>query len=140
MADLKVLRAGTGVHLPRYDFASHRREADEEWVEPSAFILVDGILVLADSALRDLLDHRIFVDVPADLRLGRRLRRDLRDRGRGLDDVLRQYEHTVRPMHERFVEPSREHAELVVDGTRPIEANVRAVVDFLRGPPSTRFW
>ncbi len=111
---LARLKAGYPVETPVYDFVRHRRREETRRVEPRPVILVEGILIFVDPRLRELLDFKIFVDTPADLRLIRRLRRDLRERGRSMDDVLRQYMATVRPMHQEFVEPSRRWADVIV--------------------------
>lgn len=121
LQDLTQLRAQASTRLPVYDFARHDRAPPERWdpVEPRPVLLVEGILVLAIPALREALDLRVFVDTPDDLRLVRRIRRDVASRGRTVHSVLDQYERTVRPMHEAFVAPSRVHADLLLDGTRP---------------------
>ena len=111
---LSALKRGEVVERPVYDFATHTRAASSVRLEPSRIILVEGILVLAVPELRDVMDLKIFVDTDADLRLIRRTRRDLRDRGRTLDSVLDQYERTVRPMHIEFVEPSKRWADVIV--------------------------
>jgi uridine kinase len=136
VAHLAELRAGRGVDVPLYDFASHRR-ARETWrAEPRALVLVDGILALADAGLRACFDLRVFVDAPEVLRFERRLARDVAERGRSAESVRAQLAASVRPMHARFVEPSRVHADLVVanasDLTRasdPLVARVRALLD-----------
>jgi uridine kinase len=120
VADLDRLRAGARASLPRYDFRTHSRELVEEDVDPRPLIIVEGILVLSDAELRRRFDLSVFVDTPDDVRLLRRLRRDIAERGRTVDDVLAQYERTVRPMHEQFVRPSRDHAQVVLDGTHPV--------------------
>jgi uridine kinase len=114
VADLTELRAGRPVEIPVYDFAAHVRCPERRRVEPRPVILVEGILVLADARLRPLLDIKVFVETEADVRLVRRIRRDVIERGRTLDGVLTQYEATVRPMHAEFVEPSRRHADVVL--------------------------
>ncbi|MEL7060973.1 MAG: uridine kinase [Acidobacteriota bacterium] len=111
---LRCLKAGQAINAPRYDFVAHRRRAESVRVEPRPVVLVEGILLLAEPTIRDLLDFRIFVDTDADVRLMRRIRRDLNERGRDLDDVLRQYMETVRPMHLEFVEPSKRWADVIV--------------------------
>jgi uridine kinase len=111
---LGALRRGLAVEVPVYDFVQHRRSASTARVEPRAVILVEGILLFVDRELRDLLDFKIYVDTDADVRLIRRLRRDLSERGRTLEDVLRQYLETVRPMHLEFVEPSKRWADVIV--------------------------
>lgn len=128
---LDALREGRSVRVPRYDFATHRRAPEADWDElvPRSVILVEGILVLAEPALRERMDHRVFVDAPDDLRLVRRIRRDVDERGRDLDEILDQYVRTVRPMHEAYVRPSATHAQLVLDGTGPVAALVEALVD-----------
>lgn len=121
LGDLARLRGGAPVSLPTYDFAIHDRLPEHQWdaAPPRPIVVVEGILVLAIPELRDAFDLRVFVDAPDDLRLARRIRRDTTERGRSLVDVLDQYERTVRPMHERWVAPSRAHADLVLDGTSP---------------------
>ncbi len=127
--DLQALRAGRQVTVPAYDFASHARCPPERWetVSPRSLIVVEGILVLAHAGLRDAFDHAVYVHTPDDLRLVRRIRRDVRDRGRQAEDVLEQYERTVRPMHEAHVAPSRSYADLELDGTRPVGELVDAL-------------
>lgn len=111
---LNSLRNGHGVDVPVYDFATHSRSDSTERAEPRRVIIVEGILLLVDEALRDQVDLRVFVDIDAEVRLARRMRRDMEERGRTQDDVLRQYEATVRPMHERFVESSKHHAHIII--------------------------
>lgn len=125
---LDQLKAGEGAHVPAYDFAKHAREGETDWMEPREVILVEGILVLSDPELRARFDHAFYVHTADDLRLLRRIRRDQRERGRELDAILRQYELTVRPMHVKYVEPSRDHADVVLDGTARIEDLVRSVL------------
>lgn len=128
---LRALRRGQPVAVPRYDFARHRRAEGADTVLPREIVIVEGILVLAAPALRAELDRRIFVDCAADLRLMRRLRRDIAERGRDALGVLMQYEQTVRPMHERFVQPSSRYAECVLDGSRPVAESAAAVLSML---------
>jgi uridine kinase len=111
---LRRLRGGRPADLPVYDFASHVRTDVVDTVSPRPVILVEGILILAIPAIRDLLDVKIFVDTDPDLRFIRRLRRDLLERGRTLDGVVDQYLATVRPMHLEFVEPSRRWADIII--------------------------
>ena len=111
---LTRLRAGESVEVPIYDFATHTRARETRRVEATGAIIVDGILILADPVLRELLDIRVFVDADADIRLIRRLRRDLQDRGRSLESVVDQYQRTVQPMHETFVESSRAFADIII--------------------------
>jgi uridine kinase len=113
---LRVLRAGGTVERPTYDFARHLRAAEAVVVEPMAVVVVEGILVLAEPELRRQLDLKVFVDTAADIRLARRIERDIHERGRTVSSVIGQYFATVRPMHVQFVEPSKSHADLVVGG------------------------
>ena len=111
---LRALRNGQSVEVPIYDFSTHVRRSEVRMVEPTGVIILDGILILADPRLRGLLDIKVFVDTDPDIRFIRRLRRDLRDRGRSLESVVDQYERTVRPMHLAFVEGSRTHADIII--------------------------
>ncbi len=111
---LRLLRERTAVDVPIYDFATDNRAPSVRRVEPSPVIIVEGILLFADEALRELMDIKIFVDTDADIRLMRRIRRDLEHRGRTFTSVREQYYRTVRPMHLQFVEPSKRHADLIV--------------------------
>lgn len=111
MRDLKAHRA---IEVPVYDFTRHVRTGATRRVEPRGVVLVEGILIFADPALRGLFDIKIFVDTDADLRFIRRLRRDLVERGRSVDSVVGQYLETVRPMHLEFVEPSKRWADLII--------------------------
>ena len=111
---LRALRRGEAVEVPVYDFVRHRRRAETLRVEPRPVVLVEGILLFVEPAVRGLLDFKIYVDTDPDVRLVRRLRRDLAERGRTMEDVLRQYLETVRPMHLEFVEPSKRWADVIV--------------------------
>jgi uridine kinase len=113
-AHLKMLRAGRAVEVPTYDFTRHVRTSRTRRVEARRVVLVEGILIFSDPALRELFDIKIFVDTDPDLRVIRRLRRDLTERGRTLDSVVSQYLQTVRPMHLEFVEPSKRWADLII--------------------------
>jgi uridine kinase len=111
---LKALKRGMVVETPIYDFKVHRRAAETRRVEPRKVVLVDGILIYAEAELRKLFDVKIYVDTDADIRLIRRLKRDIAERGRTVESVVTQYESTVRPMHMEFVEPSKRYADLIV--------------------------
>ena len=111
---LRALKSGRAVELPVYDFVTHRRTAVARRIEPRPVVLVEGILLFAEPEIRELLDFKVFVDTDADVRLVRRIRRDLTERGRAVGDVLRQYMETVRPMHLEFVEPSKRWADVIV--------------------------
>lgn len=108
------LQAGESIRKPTYDFAAHTRAGAVVEIVPRNVVLVDGILLFADARLRSLFDIKIFVDVADDVRFIRRLRRDVEERGRTMDDVIRQYLATVRPMHLEFVEPSKRHADVIL--------------------------
>lgn len=111
---IEALRSGESAPLPVYDFARHVRTREVEWAEPKPVILVEGILILAVAAVRNLLDVRLFVDTDPDVRLIRRIRRDLSERGRTVASVVEQWIQTVRPMHLDFVEPSKRNADLII--------------------------
>lgn len=111
---LRMLKSGEDVEVPIYDFVTHRRTPATMTMPARPIILLEGILILASKRLRDLLDLKIFVDTDADVRLMRRVRRDMTERGRDLQDVFRQYSETVRPMHLEFVEPSKRWADVIV--------------------------
>jgi uridine kinase len=111
---LEVLKAGEPIEQPIYDFTTHTRTEDTVTVVPGEVIIAEGILLFHDGGLRELLDVKIFVDTPPDIRLLRRIRRDIRERGRTLESVTDQYLRTVRPMHEEFVEPSKRYADVIV--------------------------
>lgn len=111
---LAALKRGEAVEAPIYDFVNHRRKHETRRVEPRIVVLVDGILLLAEPRVRELLDFKIFVDTDSDVRLIRRIRRDISERGRELKDILKQYMATVRPMHLEFVEPSKRWADVIV--------------------------
>jgi len=124
---VRRLRDGEPIESPRYDFSRHARGLGGTMVPVRDLIIVEGILVFVWPELVDLMDIKVFVDTPADLRLLRRVRRDIADRGRDVDSVLGQYQDTVRPMHDTFVGPTRSRADLVVPG----EGDNQVVVHFL---------
>lgn len=115
MRHLDVLRKGSAIEVPKYDFTTHARMlSDTQRVEPRNVVIVEGILVLAESELRKRIDIKLYVDTPADIRFVRRLIRDIKQRGRTVESVIEQYVATVRPMHEEFVEPSKRYADLII--------------------------
>lgn len=126
---LRELRAGRTVEVPRYDFRTHARLTSSRRVEPTPVIIVEGILVFVEQALREQLDIKIFVDTDADIRLMRRIRRDLEQRGRSFQSVRDQYYATVRPMHIEYVEPSKRWADLIV----PEGGDNKVALDVLLG-------
>ena len=111
---LDLLRQGENIQCPVYDFTNHNRSDETITVHPNRVIIVEGILIFENEPLRNLMDIKIFVDTDADVRLCRRIKRDVNKRGRSLESVLEQYQTTVKPMHEKYVEPSKRFADLVV--------------------------
>lgn len=111
---IKKLSSGQAVDLPVYSYITYTRQKDSIHIEPGEIIIVEGILVLDDPALRNLLDIKIFVDADADERFIRRLKRDIMERGRSVESVIDQYMNIVRPMHNQFVEPSKRYADVIV--------------------------
>lgn len=111
---LASLKVGQAVQVPVYDFTTHTREARSVTVEPRKVILVEGILIFAEKTLRELMDIKVFVDTDADVRFIRRLQRDITERRRTMESVIRQYTETVRPMHLEFVEPSKRYADVII--------------------------
>jgi uridine kinase len=128
---LERLRSGLAIDHPVYDFSVHLRSNETVPVPPARVVVVEGILVLSDPQLRSELDLKIFVDTDPDLRLARRLERDIAERGRTVESVIHQYFSTVRPMHLEFVEPSRRYADLIIpEGYN--SAAVATVVELIR--------
>ena len=120
---LKALKAGRSIECPVYSYADHNRTDETVTILPTKVVIVEGILIFADKALRDLLDIKIFVETDADVRILRRALRDVEERGRSMQSVVQQYLTTVKPMHEQFVEPSRKFADIVVlEGGRNLVA------------------
>lgn len=111
---VRKLKAGEPIELPIYDFKTHTRLNETRAVEPKPIVIVEGILIFAEPKLLELMDIKVFVDTPDDIRFIRRLRRDIAERGRTVDSVIDQYISTVRPMHMQFVEPSRRYADVII--------------------------
>ncbi|MBL8620053.1 MAG: uridine kinase [Myxococcales bacterium] len=126
---LRELKAGRAVDVPIYDFVTHTRKRETRRVEPAPMVIVEGILVFVEAPVRDQLDIKIFVDTDADIRLMRRIRRDLEQRGRSFQSVRDQYYATVRPMHIEYVEPSKRWADLIV----PEGGDNKVALDVLLG-------
>ena len=124
---LKRLKQGQPIDMPIYDMGTHTRSDQVELIEPKPAVIVEGILIFAEPRVLDLLDCRIFVDTPDDVRLMRRLRRDVTERGRSFERTLEQYERTIRPMHFEFVEPSKRHADIII----PEGSNTGTTVEML---------
>ena len=136
IAHLRELKASRAVAIPVYDFTTHTRTAETQRVEPRRVILVEGILLFADLALRQLMDVKIYVDTDADIRFIRRLERDIAERDRTTASVIQQYLATVRPMHQEFVEPSKRHADVIIPeggfnevAMEMIAARIRALLE-----------
>lgn len=113
---LRELLEGRPVQQPIYDYTEHRRSGETREIRDHVVVVLEGILIFVDPELRALMDIKLFVDADADVRLLRRLKRDLVERGRSVDSILRQYEESVRPMHLQFVEPSKRHADVIIPG------------------------
>ena len=126
---LDLLRQGQAIDCPVYDFTVHNRSQETVRIVPKSVIIVEGILIFENQPLRELMDIRIFVDTDADVRLCRRIKRDVNKRGRSLESVLTQYQQTVKPMHERYVEPSKKFAHMVV----PEGGKNWVALDLIRG-------
>ncbi|NCE64779.1 uridine kinase [Pseudoflavonifractor sp. 524-17] len=112
--DIQALRQGETIQSPTYDYTIHNRGTATVEVHPTKVVLIEGILIFENQTLRDLMDIKIFVDTDADVRILRRILRDVKERGRSLDSVVSQYLTTVKPMHEQFVEPSKRRADIIV--------------------------
>jgi uridine kinase len=129
---VKKLKEGHSIERPVYDFTQHQRVHETARLESQPVILVDGILIFENEALRNLMDIKIFVDTDADLRFIRRLVRDIRDRGRTLESVVEQYQKTVRPMHLEFVEPSKRYADIIIPEGGHNEVGIDLVLQKVR--------
>jgi uridine kinase len=116
LEQLEALRAGSTVQVPRYDYSVHTRAATADTVAPAPVIIVEGILLLANPALRAAFDMRFFMDTPLDICLLRRIERDQRERGRSLASIMAQYQETVRPMYQQFIAPSADYADMRITG------------------------
>ena len=124
---VRVLKAGMAVAAPRYDFTRHARLTEKDTLEPRRALIVEGILIFTDAALRDLMDIKVFVDTDSDTRFIRRLQRDVAERGRTMESVIDQYQGTVKPMHREFVEPSKRYADVII----PLGGHNTVAVDLL---------
>ena len=133
VSQIRSLAAGQAIQKPQYDFVNHLRRADTVAVAAAHVVVIDGILLLADPRTRELCDVKVFVDTDADIRLIRRLRRDILERGRPLDEILDQYLTTVQPMHLEFVEPSKRYADVIVPRGGHNEIAIEMIVAKIRG-------
>ena len=129
--DVRRLIKGHSIEMPVYDYCVHNRSDETITVEPKSVIIMEGILVLENRELRDLMDIRIYVDTDADERLMRRIRRDMENRGRSIDSIINQYSHTVKPMHEEFVEPSKKYADVIIPRGGENEAGIDILITYL---------
>lgn len=127
--DIKALKRGETVYIPVYDFSIHNRTEKTVKVEPKRVIMIEGILIFENKELRDLMDIKIFVDTDADERLMRRIIRDMKYRGRTIESMITQYQTTVKPMHEEFVEPSKKYADIII----PRGGENKAAMEILKG-------
>ena len=126
--DLKAMVSGETVDVPQYNYVTHSRAKETLTITPQKVIIVEGIMVLYEAKLRELLDIKLFVDTDKDIRFIRRLKRDIYKRGRAIDNVIDQYMQTVRPMHETFVEPSKRFADVII----PEGGKNKVAIDLLR--------
>ena len=131
---IRLLKEGKEAKLPIYDFATHSRTTQTETISPSPIIIVEGILVMSVPELCSIADLCVYVDAPADIRLIRRMKRDVMERGREIEGVLSQYLSTVRPMHELHIAPCKNKASLILDGTIPVSDNVETLRTLLTAP------
>ena len=133
---IRTLKEGHPVDQPIYNFTTHRRLESTQRLEPQGIIIVEGILIFVESTLRDLMDIKLFIDTDADERLLRRLKRDIVERGRSIDSVMKQYITTVKPMHLEFVEPSKHWADIIIprgaENTVAIDMVVTKITTLLR--------
>ncbi|MGA2479913.1 MAG: uridine kinase [Spirochaetia bacterium] len=129
---LSALKAGTPIRMPQYDFVHHRRRNDTVLVEPRKLVILEGIMIFFDRRIRDLIDLKLYVDTPDDIRFIRRLRRDISERGRTVDSVIQQYTEKVRPGHYEFVEPTKAYADLVIPEGGFNERAMEALIPFLK--------
>jgi len=129
---LKRLKQGQPIEMPIYDYKNHVRSDETTHLEPKPVIIVEGILIFAEPRVLDLLDVRIFVDTPDDIRFIRRLQRDIVERGRTVESVIAQYYATVRPMHQEFVEPSKRHADIIIPEGAKTEIGIEFISSKIR--------
>jgi uridine kinase len=124
---VRALKAGQPVQAPRYDFTRHARLTEKDTLQPRRALIIEGILIFTDAALRELMDIKVFVDTDSDTRFIRRLQRDVAERGRTMESVIDQYQSTVKPMHREFVEPSKRYADVII----PLGGHNTVAVDLL---------
>lgn len=129
---IRDLKAGKSIMHPTYDFASHSRNSEWRKTNSAQIIIIEGILIFTDKALCDLCDIKLFIDADADVRFIRRLTRDVQERGRNMDSVIKQYLETVKPMHEEFVEPSKVKADLIIPQGGHNEIAISMIIDGIK--------
>ena len=129
--DVRKLIKGYAIDMPVYDYVNHNRSDETVRVEPKTVIVMEGILILENKELRDLMDIKIFVDTDADERLMRRIKRDMIERGRSIESIIDQYSKTVKPMHEEFVEPSKKHADIIIPRGGENEAGLDMLITYM---------
>lgn len=133
--DLLKLQQGEAIDMPTYDYTIHTRSSETIRVNPSKIILIEGILVLDDSRIRDITDTKVFIDADSDVRLQRRILRDTIERGRSLESVLEQFIKQVKPMHEKYVEPTKKYADIIIPrgakNTKGIEILIKHIADMI---------
>lgn len=128
---LQALKNGKAIEMPQYDFVRHTRREETVHVEPAPLIILDGLMVLHDPEIRKLLDLKIFVDTPADIRFIRRLQRDIKERGRTMESVIKQYLEVVRPGHMEFIEPTKDYADLIIPEGGYNEKAMNVLISFV---------
>lgn len=129
---LVELKQGKSIEMPQYDFVTHSRKPETVHVDPAPIVILDGLMVLCDSSIRELLDLKIFVDTPADIRFIRRLQRDIQDRGRTMESVIKQYLEVVRPGHNEFIEPSKVYADIIIPEGGYNENALKVVTSYVK--------
>lgn len=129
---LAALKRGEAIEMPQYDFVHHCRMKETIHLESAPLIIVEGLMVLFDPEIRDLLDLKIYVDTPDDIRFIRRLLRDINERGRTLDSVVKQYLEVVRPGHASFIEPTKEYADLIIPEGGHNQNALRVLISFIK--------
>ncbi|MCR5053857.1 MAG: uridine kinase [Lachnospiraceae bacterium] len=130
--DVRDLIKGHPVEVPVYDFTIHNRSEDTVRVEPKPVIILEGILILENKELRDLMDAKIYVDTDADERLMRRIKRDMVERARSIESIMDQYANTVKPMHEEFVEPSKKYADIIIPRGGGNATGIEMLMEYLK--------
>ncbi len=138
--DVRKLIKGNAIDMPVYDYVNHNRSEETVHIEPKTVIVMEGILILENKELRDLMDIKIFVDTDADERLMRRIKRDMIERGRSIESIIDQYSMTVKPMHEEFVEPSKKHADIIIPRGGENEAGLDMLITYMNKKLHTEVW